>query len=206
MPQTLLLNYTYDLPFGHGRQFLSSRQGWNQRLIDATIGGWSFAGVTTWNAKGVPVLVPDVSGGVTAPGAALRWSVDPGVNYKASSDYNAAIFVNGAFTGANPKGIFNPAAFVRTPDYGFSNAPFVFPNVRYPGAFYTDATLLKKFFFGESTERYIEFRAEAQNAFNHPYFDPSRNYIDNNPDSPTFGGINGKSGNRTMQLGLRLFF
>jgi hypothetical protein len=95
---------------------------------------------------------------------------------------------------------------VRTPDYSLANTPFVFPDVRNPGAFYTDATLMKKFFFGENTARYVEFRAEALNVFNHPYFDPARNPIDNDPDSPTFGGINGKSGNRTMQLGLRLFF
>lgn len=206
MPQTLLLNYSYDLPFGRGRQFLSGGQGWKQHLINLTIGGWAFAGVSTWNPKGIPVLVPDVAGGVTAPGAALRWSVAQGVNYKAAANYDKALFVNGAFTNPNPKGIFNSAAFVRTPDYSLGNTPFVFPNVRYPGAFYTDATLMKKFFFGENTARYVEIRAEALNAFNHPYFDPTHNPIDNDPDSPTFGGINGKSGSRTMQLGLRLFF
>lgn len=206
MPQTLLLNYSYDLPFGRGRQFLGGGQGWTQRLINWTIGGWAFAGVSTWNPKGIPVLLPTVDGGVSAPGAALRWSVAQNVNYKAPANYDKALIVNGAFTNPNPQGIFNPAAFVRTPDYSLANTPFVFPDVRNPGAFYTDATLMKKFFFGENTARYVEFRAEALNVFNHPYFDPARNPIDNDPDSPTFGGINGKSGNRTMQLGLRLFF
>jgi hypothetical protein len=206
MPQTLLLNYSYDLPFGRGRRFLSGGHGWGYGLLDGVVGGWSFAGITTWNPKGIPVLVPDVSGGVTAPGAALRWSVAPGVNYIGSKNYQNAIFVNGAFTNASPQGIFNPAAFVRTPDYGLGNTPFVFPNVRYPGSFSTDATIMKKFFFSDNTERYLEFRAEAINAFNHPVFNPAINAIDNDPDSPTFGGINGKSGNRTMQLGLRLFF
>jgi len=205
-PQTMLLNYSYDLPFGRGRQFLGTVNGWKQHVLDAIVGGWAFAGVTTWNPKGIPVLVPDVAGGVTAPGAALRWSLAPNVAYQRSINFNNAIFVNGAFSNASPETLFNPAAFVRTPDYGFGNTPFVFPDVRYPGSLFTDATLLKKFYFGESTARYLELRVEALNAFNHPYFDPNRNYIDNNPDSPTFGGINGKSGSRTMQLGLRFFF
>ncbi|HEX7361785.1 MAG TPA: carboxypeptidase-like regulatory domain-containing protein [Bryobacteraceae bacterium] len=206
MPQTLTLNYSYDLPFGRGRRFLSTGHGWAHHLLDGVVGGWSLAGISTWNAKGVPVLVPDVDGGVTAPGAALRWSVAPGVNYIGSKNYGSALTVNGAFTNANSQGIFNPAAFVRTPDYSLGNTPFVFPNVRYPGTFSTDATLMKKFFFSDNTARYLEFRIEAMNAFNHPIFDPTINVIDNDPDSPTFGGINGKTGSRTVQLGLRLFF
>ncbi len=202
MPRTLLLNYSYDLPFGHGRRFLSAGNGWSQRFIDAFIGGWGFAGVSTWHPKGTPVLMPTVSGGVTAPGAALRWSHAPGTNYVTDKDYGRGLIVNGAFASANPQGIFNSSAFVRTSDYGLSNAAFVFPNVRNPGNFYTDATMLKKFYFFHSEARYAEFRLEALNIFNHPNYGT----IDNNPDSPTFGGVNGKSGSRTMQLGLRIFF
>ena len=40
--------------------------------LDQVIGGWNIAGVSTWNPKGTPVLMPDIPGGVTAPGAALR--------------------------------------------------------------------------------------------------------------------------------------
>lgn len=203
LPQTLLLNYSYDLPFGHGRQFLSGGSGWSQKLIDGFLGGWAVAGVSTWYPKGTPVLMPDVNGGVTAPGAAIRWSLAPGTNYlNPNANYSQGIILNGAFTNPNPQGIFNSAAFARTPDYGFSNAAFVFPNVRNPGAFYTDATILKKFYFPKYESLNLEFRAEAQNIFNHPNFGA----IDNNPDDPTFGGVQGKSGNRIMQLGLRLFF
>ncbi len=77
LPQTLLLNYSYDLPFGHGRQFLSGGRGVKQGIIDGFLGGWTFAGVSTWYPKGTPVLMPQVNGGTTAPGAALRWSLDP---------------------------------------------------------------------------------------------------------------------------------
>ena len=87
-------------------------------------------------------------------------------------------------------------------DYTFSNAPFVFPNIRNPGFFTTDATLLKKFHFSEVDSRYLEARIEALNVFNHANYGD----IDNDPDSSTFGGVRGKTGQRLMQIGLRLFF
>jgi len=203
MPQTFLFNYNYDIPVGHGRQFLSGGSGASQKVIDAVLGGWAIAGVTTYNPKGTPVLMPREANGVTVPGAAIRWSLAPGTNYQNSNiNYSKGIIVNGGFTNANPVGVFNPAAFVTTPNYGFSNAAFVFPNVRNPGSFLTDATILKKFYLGASETRYAEFRVEAQNIFNHANY----GNIDNNPNSLTFGGVQGKNGIRIMQLGLRIFF
>lgn len=210
MPQTVLLNYSYDLPFGQGRQFLNQTGGWSHKLLNGFVGGWTLAGVSTWNPKGTPVLVPTVSGGVTAPGAALRWSLNPGTSVHNSNSYSGAVFVNGAFVNPSAQGILNSAAFVRTPDYSIGNAPFVFPNVRNPGSFFTDATLLKKFHFSSTEARYLEARIEALNIFNHPNLGCApgscSGSVDNNPDSPTFGGVNGKYGSRTMQIGLRLFF
>jgi hypothetical protein len=87
------------------------------------------------------------------------------------------------------------------------NSPFVFPNVRNPGDISTDATLLKKFFVGKDNERYLETRIEATNVFNHPTFgQPGQPALDPNPDDSTFGGVNGKTGSRIMQIGLRFFF
>jgi len=117
------------------------------------------------------------------------------------SKSSALIGIDGNFAPGG-QGIFNSAAFLRTPNYSLSNAAFVFPNIRNPGAFYTDATMLKKFYFSSNETRNLEFRAEALNIFNHPNYGP----VDNNPDSSTFAGLQGKMGNRIMQLGLRLFF
>ncbi|MGE5111819.1 MAG: carboxypeptidase regulatory-like domain-containing protein [Acidobacteriaceae bacterium] len=202
MPQTLKLNYSYDLPFGRGRMFLNDTNGIGNKILNGLVGGWGLAGITTWNPKGTPVLVPTVDGGVTAPGAAIRWSLADSNYLKSNKDYSRGLFVNGAFLSSNPQGVFNSSSFLRTPDYTIGDSPFVFPNVRNPGSFYTDATLLKKFQLGARESRYLEARVEALNVFNHPNFGA----IDNNPDSPTFGGVNGKSGSRTMQIGLRLFF
>lgn len=206
VPQTVLLNYSYELPLGHGRQFMNGGGGFGYKLLDEVVGGWNVAGVTTWNPKGLPLLVPQIPGAITAPGAAIRYSLQPGVKVKTSSDYSGALvdpnsgdFFNNP---SSPNRVLNSAAFVRTPDFTLANSPFIFPNVRNPGAFYTDATLLKKFPIAAEGATYFELRLEAQNIFNHANY----NNIDNNPNDPTFGGILGKTGQRIMQIGARLFF
>jgi hypothetical protein len=203
MPQTVLLNYSYELPFGRGRQLMSNGDTFGYKVLNQVVGGWNLAGVTTWNPKGTPVLVPTVPGGQTAPGAALRESLAPGVKVVQSTNYSSALVdASGNFINQSPNLVLNSNAFVRTPDFGLSNAPFVFPNVRNPGSFFTDLTLLKKFPFSAEASRYFEIRLEAQNIFNHANF----NKIDNNMSNATFGGVLGKSGQRIMQVGARIFF
>ena len=202
-PQTLLLNYSYALPFGRGREFLNGGGAFGNKVLNQVVGGWNVAGVTTWIPKGTPVLVPDVQTGQTAPGAALRYSLAPGVDVVKSKNYSSALVsASGHFISANPNLVLNSSAFVPTPNFTLSTAPFIFPNVRNPGGFFTDATLLKQFHFSENDARYFEIRLEAQNIFNHANF----NDIDNNPNDATFGGVLGKTGQRIMQVGARLFF
>jgi hypothetical protein len=199
------VNVAYDLPVGRGRDFLGDPQGLGGKILDGAIGGWSVAAISVWDPKGTPVLVPDVSGGVTAPGAAIRWSLTSGT-VEQNKNYNNNVYVNGAFLHSGQR-IFNPSVFSRTPDYTLGTAPFVFPNVRNPGDFSTDATLLKKFYFGKDNGRYLESRIEATNVLNHPTFgQPGQPALDPNPDDATFGGVNGKTGSRIMQIGLRFFF
>jgi len=202
VPQMLLLNYYYELPVGRGKYFLGNSPGWGGRVLDAVIGGWGVAGVSRYWPKGTPVFGPIVDGSVSAPNAVVRWSVS-GRNYlNHNVDYGRDIVVSGAFQNSNPAGVFNSSAYVRTPDYSFGNIPAIYPNVRNPGGFSTDGTAFKNFYFSENRQRYLNIRLEATNFFNHPIFGS----VDNDPDSPTFGGIYGKSGNRVMQIGMRLFF
>jgi hypothetical protein len=201
-PQTMKLNYNYDLPFGRGREFMNNPVGLQGHLLDAVAGGWAFAGITTWDAKGTPVLLPAVDGGNTAPGAAIRWSLT-NQNYKRSGAKNSdALVVNGEFVNGNGIGVLNSTSFTRTADYSLSNAPVMFSNLRNPGDFFTDASILKKYYLSDNQDRYFEVRVEALNIFNHPVYGP----IIADPDSPTFGGLNGKSGQRVMQVGGRFFF
>jgi hypothetical protein len=201
MPQTMKINYSYDLPFGQGRDWMNHPQGVGGHVVDAFAGGWAVAGISTWNPKGTPVLLPTVDGGNTAPGAALRWSLANQSVKRSGVSYEDALVINGNFAG-QAQGLLNASAFQRTPDYSFSNAPVMFANLRNPGSFSTDASFLKKFYLGDSRARYFEARIEALNIFNHPVF---QNIIDD-PDSNVFGGINGKLGQRVMQAGARFFF
>ena len=203
MPQTLLLNYSYELPFGRRRQYMNRSDTFGYKVLDKAVGGWNLAGVSTWNPRGTPVLVPDVQSGQTVPGAALRYSLASGVSVEQSKNYsNALVNANGSFINPSPTSVLNRGAFVTTPNFGLSNAPFIFPDIRNPGSFFTDATLLKNFYFSSDEARYFEIRLEAQNIFNHANF----NNIDNNPTDATFGGLLGKTGQRIMQVGARIFF
>src|SRR5581483_7003433 len=151
-PQNVLLNYYYELPFGRGKRFMNTVHGWGGRLVDAAAGGWILAGVTNWWPHGTPVLGPRVSGSQSAPGAVVRWSVS-GPNYKnANVDYSSSLVVSGAYVNSNPSAVFNRSAFVRTPDFGFGNVPFVFPNVRNPGGINSDMTVMKNFYISENRQ------------------------------------------------------
>lgn len=201
-PQTIKASGSYDLPIGEGRYLLSSPNGFGEHLLNAFVGGWGVAGIMVWDPKGTPVLVPTVDGGVTAPGAAIRWSLLNSKYLADQKNYGADVYVNGAFLNGTGSSIFNTSAFGRTPNYSIGASPFVFPNVRNPGDFNTDATLLKNFYISKNKSRYFEVRVEAENVFNHANYGT----INNDPDAPTFGGINGKNGSRIMQLGGRFFF
>jgi hypothetical protein len=202
-PQTLKLNYSNDLPFGRGRQFLNQLDGIQGHIVDAVVGGWAIAGISSWNPKGTPVMVPQISsGGNQVPGAALRWSFLNKNFRKSGVKYQDALVVNGAWAGSVGTGILNASSFSRTPDYSLTNSPVYFSNLRNPGGFYTDASILKKFYVSDDKVRNFELRLEAQNILNHPVFG---NFIAD-PYSATFGGINGKTGQRVMQAGIRFFF
>jgi hypothetical protein len=208
MPQTLKVNYSYDLPVGRGRQYLSNPQGVSGHVLDSVVGGWAIAGISTWNPHGTPVLFPTENngdGGVTVPGAALRWSYT-NKNFRNSSvSYGKALVgSSGTFINSNGQGVLNPTSFVWTPDYTLANSPVYFSNLRNPGSFYTDMSILKKFYISDDKTKNFELRLEALNAFNHPIFGG----IITDPYSPVFGGINGKNGTapRVMQAGARFFF
>ncbi len=166
-------------------------------------GGWSFAGITTWSPKGIPVQVPKVDGGNQVPGAALRWSLSS-KNVRRSGVSNQDAWSSTVISPmAAPKAEFLTAASLsRHLTFPLANSPVFFPNLRNPGEFTTDASILKKFLINDNSERYFEVRVEALNFFNHPVF----GQIINDPASPVFGGINGKTGQRVMQLGARFFF
>jgi hypothetical protein len=201
VPQGLLLNYSYELPVGRGKHFLASSSDFAGKVLDKVIGGWGIAGITNFWPHGTPVLVPDVPNGNGAPGEAVRYSIN-GKYKNAGFSPSCGLLNDDVFTSQSPCKYFNPAAFVRTPDYSLGNTPLMFSNVRNPGGFTTDGTVFKNFYFDGEHNRYLNIRLEAYNIFNHPNYGS----LNNNPADVGFGGVNGKSGNRVMQIGVRIVF
>ena len=66
---------------------------------------------------------------------------------------------------------------------------------------FPQVSVFKKFFL-KSESRYLEFRAEFFNAFNHANF----NNPDGGFDSPTFGQVLGSDYARQIQFGLKFMF
>jgi Carboxypeptidase regulatory-like domain/TonB dependent receptor/TonB-dependent Receptor Plug Domain len=178
-----ILSYTYDLPYGHGRTFGSA----SSKLVNTLLGGWQTNGIVTLQ-----------SGNPLDPTTGLQLS--------------------GTQTGTRPDAICNPNAINHDPAEWFNTACFADNFIgRYgtsgrdiiigPGTHDFDMALLKRFPLGKET-RYLQFRSEFFNIFNHPNFD--------NPNvtetSSTFGKITSagvqdtRASSRQIQFALRLVF
>jgi hypothetical protein len=207
-PQRFVVNYSWDLPFGHPRGLVG-------KLVD----GWNLSGVTVAQ-DGTPLTFTDgrsgsiygVSGPIsTAPtlntvtfGAvnAGRAQLCSGATYGSLTSSGGVESRLGGASGGS--GFFNAPSFCAPPaigngfDYGNSGVGIVLG----PGQFNWDASLVKTTRFGE--RQTLLFRAEFFNAFNHPQF--------NNPGTAvstptTFGVITSSSVNpRLIQFALKYSF
>ncbi len=178
-----ITSYTYDLPYGHNRQFGAHSSG----VMNALLGGWQTNGIVTLQ-----------SGNPLDPTTGLQLS--------------------GTQTGTRPDVNCNPNSFSHDPAEWFNIACFSDNFIgRYgtagrniiigPPTHAFDAAMLKRFSLGKE-ERYLQFRSEVFNVFNHPNFD--------NPSvtetSSTFGKITSagvqdqRASSRQIQFALRLVF
>jgi hypothetical protein len=184
-PDVLRLSYRYELPLGVGKPHL------NHGVLARLIGGWAVAGFISAD-NGTPVVVssPNDSNSFGG-GEAMRPNA---TGQKARLDTQRQ-YVDGAL-------YFNPAAFVRTPQFAFGNVSRALPDVRVPGDVNWDALIEKRF---SVTERVaLDFRTELFNATNHVIFaGPNTSVV-----SGDFGRIRLNQVNRPRQIqfGLRLNF
>jgi len=183
--QILTINYLWDLP--RASKLIPNA------IVKVIFDNWEFAGVTTF-ATGLPEPINfDTSDGadIAGGGDGVRADLVGSVSTNAGSFYHW----------------FNTAAFARPPQGSPGNAP-VYP-VYGPGQNNWDITLTKKFPLW-SDKRFLTFRSEFYNAFNHTQYD----YVDNNAVfDPTGAQINGQFGqviatrpSRVIQFALRLDF
>ena len=178
---------SYDLPFGRNKQFLGSIS----RLTDLAVGGWT-VNVVTVISSGFPLVIS-----------------------QSSNNNNATMFTSSQrpnATGASPEtsgsvgqridNWINKDAFSTAPALTFGNLSRTISE-RGPGLFNWDISIFKNFPVYERFK--AQFRAEALNAFNTPYFrSPNTSF---SSTSSSFGQILSQ-GNfpRFIQLGLRLQF
>lgn len=184
-PQRLQLSYSYELPLGANKPFLTYSD-WRRFLID----GWSLSGTASL-AAGTPIaLRPEFNntGGVIS---ALNVNVVPGVDPGVSNP--------------GPSQWFNPAAFDQPPDFTLGDAARTNPTLRNPGTQNYDLSVSKR--VGLGAERAVEFDANGFNFLNHANWNEPDPMI-GPPSAPNVnaGKIIGSRGGRVIQLGLRFSF
>jgi len=228
-PQVLNIATTYGLPFGKGKRFLS--QG---GVANTILGGWKLS--QNWNFQsGVPMYfqsiacndlygahnscLPDLIGNLAAgrssktraqreeqwwnPNAlAPPFGTDPTLLYE---------YTNGVDPNGNPVDPNTIDAF-----WKFGNSGLRPPSGRIPGYWDTDMSLGKDFRFNEG--RYVTFRWDVFNAFNHQSLGVPNNtwclppYADGSVDAVhvvgcQFGKITGtQTDPRAMQFSLKFYW
>ena len=177
--QHFVSNYVYELPFGHGKQFLSHGIGsW-------ILGNWQTSGILTFQT-GTPI------------------SITAACNFPGASGLGC--YADRLKNGNLPSGSqsmnqwFDTTAYASPAAYSFGNGSRTEPNLRNPGTISFDSVMSR---WQPIKERMrLQFRAELYNLLNHPNLGaPSASIT-----SATYGQITSKNGNRTVTMALRLEF
>jgi hypothetical protein len=189
----------YELPFGHGKPFLTDG------VVSQVLGGWSLGIFYTFDS-GLPVQITESNDtSAFGGGAPMRPNLVPGVSLTPPGGRHIKIGVP-----ANTSSLyFNPAAFTRAPAFTYGNAPRYIDDIRAPGTNNFDTHVEKLIPLHE--ELALKFRVEFFNTLNHPLFAaPSGTSIGGSSGavSPTFGEIVPSQANnpRELQGSLRLDF
>ncbi len=186
IPTVLQFSYTYDLPVGRGRMYLSQMP----RALNAVIGGWKTSGI--WRLSGGRPMPFSTYDGTSLP---TYGSQRPNLvsTPKRNHGHN---WINQYF--ANPDSLQLPQP------YALGTAPRTIGSARTPTEFDADLSVAKQISL-ESVRKdmNLELRLESENAFNHPVFGTPDTAI----DDPNFGVVSYQSNNpRQVQLGVKLNF
>ncbi len=190
LPVANITSLVYELPFGRGRRFANSSNG----FVDSVIGGWQVSGINTMQA-GTPFNI------TYGPNGAQAVSPQISATYRGANEYRPNYVpgqkvTQGRSSRAANTGYVNYInlnAFVLPPiKDAAGNVLSPFGNAsRNPGrspAFYqTDLALNKKFSTPVESLK-VEFRTEFYNLFNHTNL-----YLP--------GGISGSQGTTTSTIG-----
>ena len=182
-PNRFTTAITYELPFGKGRAWLR-----NSRVLDLIAGGWSANALGTLQS-GFPLAVSQPNNNSVI-----------GTGYQRPNATGAAAATSGSVTSRIDSWL-NPGAFSQAPQFTFGNVSR-FIDARGPSLFNWDVSLFKSFAIRETIK--AQFRAEALNATNTPYFGNPNTTLTSNQ----FGVVSSSQINnsRLVQLGVRATF
>jgi hypothetical protein len=191
IPNRIVGNLNYTLPFGRGQRFGGNLPGWANQFA----GGWklNFIGfVQSGYALGITQ-----TGGAAYSGS--RPSFVPGVNPLTTGGLHQRL--GGGAAVGQAQGYFNPAGFRLAQAFELGNVPRVSGLLRGPRGFQDDISAIKEFPLHDSIN--LQFRLEAFNVMNKVWFGvPNTTY-----NSATFGQITSQYNlPRNIQAALKLNF
>jgi hypothetical protein len=180
--QRLVVSVVYELPFGRGRAWAPSN-----RLVNTLVGGWQINNITTAQS-GLPVIVR-------------------GANNQRADRPNST-GVSAKLDNPTAQRWFDTTQFVNPPQFTLGNVGRVLPDVRNPGTFNMDLSLIKDTNLTEALR--LQFRAEAFNWTNRVNLGLVNGSFSAGPDgrnvNAAMGTINSARDARILQFGLKLIF
>ena len=185
---------TYELPFGHGREFLSNRG----KLLNGLVSGWRLSDLVTY-ASGAPLSFQSTNYYYYP-----LWA-ETYVNYNLSgysgSRFNGANFQQRVGSTLPASDQYFPSNVAVNPAYGqLGNGPARIDALRGFGIKNENASLLKNTYFGPEGRFLLQLRVEFYNIFNrHSFSNPNTTL-----NSPNFGYVTSVSSTpRQGQFGVR---
>jgi hypothetical protein len=183
---SLVLSWSYELPFGRGKRFATGAHG----LVQTAVGGWRLNSIDTFST-GSP-FTPVMVSSLLNSGSAGQWPNRLGP---------------GTVPEPTIQRWFNPGDFTSPGNYTFGNSG---RNILFgPGTKQFDLSVFKEFYFTENPARHLQFRAEAFNVMNTPQFNNPNAQIGN----PAAGTITSAGApllfqrtSRQIQLALKLYW
>ncbi len=179
-PHVFSASYVYEIPF-----FNKSSNGFLRHVL----GGWQLSGITTI-ASGQPIPRITADSLSETRGSRADMVGDP--------------LSGGTYGTVDSTGlpyIFNTFAFANPALGQYGNSPRAF--LRLPGQNQTNLSAAKNIYFDREKLRYLQFRAESYNVFNHTQFTGTGAAFQT---PATFGRPTGTRLPREFQFGLKLYF
>jgi hypothetical protein len=193
--QRFVVDYAYELPFGHGRKFAGNASG----VLNGIIGNWQVSGITSAQTGNWFTITDSITNVSTSDGGGTVGFYEVRPNVVGNPNGKPCI----------PGTLFNTCAFVdNSIFYTFGNAGRNI--VRGPGMQDWDFTLFKMFPIRE--QMHAEFRADFFNIWNHvnPLLGPV-GAISEEPTAvefgtPQFGQAVAARDPRFIQLAAKFYF